>query len=98
TRGPFGVRKVNVRAQQRDPVSFLRWFENLIRTLHEAPEIGTGCCTVIDVAMPRGVLVHRMDAASGSVILLHNLTDETATIDVGPLAGVTEAPYDLLVD
>ena len=51
-RGPFGARQVNVRAQQRDPNSFLRWFENLIRTLREAPEIGTGTCTVIDVPLP----------------------------------------------
>jgi maltose alpha-D-glucosyltransferase/alpha-amylase len=98
TSGPFGARKINVRGQQRDPGSFLRWFENLIRTLREAPEIGTGRCTVIDVPLPRSVLAHRMDASSGSVILLHNLASDAVTVDIGPLGGVVETPYDLLVD
>jgi maltose alpha-D-glucosyltransferase / alpha-amylase len=98
TRGKFGVRRVNVRAQQRDPVSFLRWFENLIRTLREAPEIGTGKCTVIDVSLPASVLAHRMDAASGSILLLHNLANTTVTVDIGPLDDVSPEPYDLLVD
>jgi maltose alpha-D-glucosyltransferase/alpha-amylase len=97
-RGKFGARQVNVRAQQRDPVSFLRWFESLIRTLREAPEVGTGVCTVIDVALPAAVLAHRMDAPSGSILLLHNLADRSVTVDVGPLDGVEGAPYDLLVD
>jgi maltose alpha-D-glucosyltransferase/alpha-amylase len=96
--GPFGARQVNVRAQQRDPVSFLRWFENLIRTLREAPEVGTGRCSVIDVPLPASVLAHRLDAPSGSILMLHNLADEAVTVDLGPLDGVTEAPYDLLVD
>lgn len=98
TNGPFGARKVNVRAQQRDPVSFLRWLENLIRILREAPEIGTGHCTVIDAPLPPSVLAHRMDAPSGSILLLHNLADADVTVDIGPLDGVVEAPYDLLVD
>jgi len=98
TTGPFGARKVNVRAQQRDPVSFLRWFENLIRTLREAPEIGTGRCTVIDVPLPRSVVVHRLDAPSGSMLLLHNLADEEVRVDVGPLDDLEDDPYDLLVD
>ena len=42
TRGRFGAGTVNVRAQQRDPGSLLRWFEQLIRTLRECPEIGVG--------------------------------------------------------
>jgi maltose alpha-D-glucosyltransferase/alpha-amylase len=98
TRGPFGARNINVRGQQRDPVSFLRWFENLIRTLREAPEIGTGRCTVIDVPLPTSVLAHRMDAPSGSILLLHNLADDAVTADIGPLDGTIDAPYDLLVD
>jgi maltose alpha-D-glucosyltransferase/alpha-amylase len=98
TSGPFGARRVNVRGQQRDPVSFLRWFENLIRTLREAPEIGTGRCTVIDVPLPASVLAHRMDARSGAILLLHNLADAAVTIDIGPLDAGNEAPYDLLVD
>jgi maltose alpha-D-glucosyltransferase/alpha-amylase len=96
--GRYGARRVNVRAQQQDPNSLLRWFENLIHTLRTAPEIGTGECSVVDVPLPRPVLAHRFDAPSGSILLLHNLADTNVTIDIGPLPGTTLPPYDLLVD
>jgi maltose alpha-D-glucosyltransferase/alpha-amylase len=96
--GRYGARRVNVRAQQQDPNSLLRWFENLIHTLRTAPEIGTGECSVVDVPLPRPVLAHRFDAPSGSILLLHNLADTNVTIDIGPQPGTTLAPYDLLVD
>ena len=85
-RGRFGAKKVNVRAQQQDPHSLLRWFENLIHTLRTAPEIGTGTCSVIDAALPRSVLAHRFDAPAGSILLLHNLADTTVTVDIGAAA------------
>jgi maltose alpha-D-glucosyltransferase/alpha-amylase len=39
-----------------------------------------------------------MDAPTGSIVLLHNLADSAVTVDLGPLDGVAERPYDLLVD
>jgi maltose alpha-D-glucosyltransferase/alpha-amylase len=96
-RGRYGAKQVNVRAQNRDPNSLLRWFENLVHTLRTAPEIGLGECSVVDVALPRPVLAHRFDAPTGSVLLLHNLADVEVTVDIGPLDGADE-PYDLLVD
>ena len=42
--GRFGARRVNVRAQQRDPDSLLRWFQQLIGAVRECPEISTGHC------------------------------------------------------
>jgi maltose alpha-D-glucosyltransferase/alpha-amylase len=98
TRGRFGARQVNVRAQQRDPDSLLRWFENLVQTLREAPEIGCGQITVIDAPLPRAVLAHRFDHELGALLCLHNLANREVTVDVGPLAGVEGSPYDLLVD
>ncbi|MCW2540197.1 MAG: trehalose synthase [Frankiales bacterium] len=98
TRGRFGAKQVNVRAQQRDPNSLLRWFENLVHTLREAPEIGTGRCSVVDVPLPRSVLAHRFDAPAGSILLLHNLADASVTVDIGELSGMDTRPYDLLVD
>jgi len=95
--GDFGAQRVNVRAQQRDPNSMLRWFENLVHTLRTAPEIGSGTCTIVDVALPRSVLAHRFDAPSGSILLLHNLADTPVSIDI-ELEERDEAPYDLLVD
>jgi maltose alpha-D-glucosyltransferase/alpha-amylase len=96
--GRFGAKKVNVRAQQQDANSLLRWFENLIYTLRNAPEIGTGTCSVIDAPLPRSVLAHRFDAQAGTILLLHNLADEKVTVDIGPLSGMNGDPYDLFVD
>lgn len=98
TKGPFGIRRVNVRAQQRDPTSLLRWFENLVHTLRTAPEIGAGTCSVVQVPLPRSVLAHRFDGPSGSILLLHNLADTPVILDIGPLDRMDETPYDLLVD
>jgi maltose alpha-D-glucosyltransferase/alpha-amylase len=98
TAGRFGAKQVNVRSQQRDPNSLLRWFENLVHTLRTAPEIGTGTCSVVDVPLPRSVLAHRFDAPAGSILLLHNLADTPAVIDIGPVEGMDGPPYDLLVD
>jgi len=97
-RGTYGAKKVNVRGQQRDPNSLLRWFENLTHTLRTAPEIGTGICSIVDVPLPRSVLAHRFDAESGAILLLHNLADAEVTLDIGPLKGMVGEPYDLLVD
>ena len=96
--GKFGAKKINVRAQQQDPDSLLRWFENLIHTLRTAPEIGTGTCSVIKTPLPRSVLAHRFDAPAGSILLLHNLADTEVTVDIGPLPGMDGTPYDLFVD
>jgi hypothetical protein len=92
--GPYGARKVNVRAQQRDPTSLFRWFQNLSQTLRSAPEIGTGRASAIDVPCPPSVLAHRFDAPSGSLLLLHNLAPEDVSVDIGQAAG-DEAPDDL---
>jgi len=96
--GRFGAKKVNVRGQEQDPNSLLRWFENLIYTLRTAPEIGTGSCSVLDAPLPRSVLAHRFDAEAGAILLLHNLADDKVTVDIGPLPGMNGDPYDLFVD
>jgi maltose alpha-D-glucosyltransferase/alpha-amylase len=88
TRGRYGCRQVNVTAQQRDPDSLLRWFEQMIRTLRECPEVGVGTCAVIDAALPRSVLAHRFDAPEGSFLALHNLAARARTVDLGRLDGV----------
>jgi maltose alpha-D-glucosyltransferase / alpha-amylase len=98
TGGGYGARKVNVRAQQRDPGSLLRWFEQLIRTLRECPQIGVGQCTVLDVPLPRSVLAHRFDAPEGSILLLHNLADQPVTVDIGRLDAAAGRPFEILAD
>jgi len=98
TRGRYGSRRLNVRAQQRDAGSLLRWFEQLIITLRECPEIGVGECTVVDVPLPRSVLAHRFDAPEGSILLLHNLADVAVTVDIGPLDATTGRPFEITAD
>src|SRR5262249_23165162 len=58
-RGPFSYERVNVTAQRQDPGSLLAWFERMIRTLREAPEVGAGRCEAVDLPMPAGVFAHR---------------------------------------
>ena len=95
--GRYGAKQVNVRSQQRDPTSLLRWFENLVHILRIAPEIGTGTC-IVDLPLLRHVLAHRFDAPAGSILLLHNLADTPVVIDIGLQKGMDGPPYDLLVD
>jgi maltose alpha-D-glucosyltransferase/alpha-amylase len=98
TRGSYGNRTVNVRSQQRDPNSLLRWFEELIATLRTCPEVGVGNCSIVNVPLPRAVLAHRFDAPEGSMLFLHNLADTATTVDIGSLAGTAGDPYELFAD
>lgn len=97
-RGTYGVRRVNVHDQERDPASLLTWFERMIRTLRECPEVGVGTCTVIDVPMPRAVLAHRFDAPEGSMLFLHNLGSSPVSVDLGRLDGVQGRPSEIFSD
>ena len=96
--GPFGARRVNVRAQQRDPDSLLRWFQQLIGAVRECPEIGTGTCRVLDVPAPPSVLIHRFDSPQGAVLLLHNLADIPVTVDIGNGHAGPTRPWEVFAD
>jgi maltose alpha-D-glucosyltransferase/alpha-amylase len=94
----FGYGKVNVRAQRNDHGSLLSWFERMMRTLRECPEINTGSCTHVDVPTPPGVLAHRADDTAGTMLFLHNLDDQDATVDVSSLDDIAESPTEMLAD
>jgi maltose alpha-D-glucosyltransferase/alpha-amylase len=96
--GAFGYGKVNVRAQRNDRGSLLTWFERMMRTLRECPEINTGSCTHVDVPTPPGVLAHRADDTTGTMLFLHNLDDQDATVDVSSLDDIAESPTEMLAD
>ncbi|MEU4687633.1 alpha-amylase family protein [Actinoplanes sp. NPDC023714] len=98
TGGEFGYETVNVTAQRHDPRSLLSWFERMIRTLREAPEIGCGTCSHVDVPAPRGVLVHRADDHTGAMLFVHNLGTEAGVVDLSSLAAEAEFPNDVLAD
>jgi maltose alpha-D-glucosyltransferase / alpha-amylase len=94
TDSEFGYAKVNVAEQRSDANSLLTWFGRMISTLRECSEVGTGSCTPIDQELPPGVLVHRADGRTGSMLFVHNLSEEPACIDLSALrpdaGGVTE--------
>jgi maltose alpha-D-glucosyltransferase/alpha-amylase len=98
TDGTFGYGTVNVRAQRNDPGSLLSWFEQMMRTLRECPEINTGSCTHVDVPVPPGVLAHRADDTTGTILFMHNLDDQDATVDLSSLADIAELPAEMLAD
>ncbi|SHN28367.1 alpha-amylase family protein [Cryptosporangium aurantiacum] len=97
--GEFGYERLNVVTQQQDPGSLLSWFERMIRTLRQCPEVGLGGCSVVDVPMPRHVLVHQADQPErGAMVFLHNLADEDVTVDLSELGKSSDDPYELLAD
>ncbi|MEV4713074.1 alpha-amylase family protein [Micromonospora sp. NPDC049374] len=97
-KGEFGYEKVNVTLQRRDRTSLLAWFERMIRTLREAPEIGCGSTTHVDVPMPPGVLAHRADGPTGTMVFLHNLGTTDAEVDLSQLQPEADLPIDVLAD
>jgi maltose alpha-D-glucosyltransferase / alpha-amylase len=98
SRGRFGYKQVSVADQRHDPQSLLNWFERMIHTLRESPEVGTGTCTHVDITGPRGVLVHRADGTTGTMVFLHNLTDKPATVDLSSLAAEADEPDEVFAD
>jgi maltose alpha-D-glucosyltransferase/alpha-amylase len=96
--GPYDYRKVNAADQRRDPDSLLAWFERMIRTLRESPEVGAGTCTHIDKELPPGVLAHRADGTSGAMLFLHNLDTEPVRVDLSELYAGAEEPAQVFGD
>jgi maltose alpha-D-glucosyltransferase / alpha-amylase len=96
--GPYGFGKVNVTDQRHDPTSLLAWFERMIHTLRESPEVGAGQCTPVDVKLPPGVLAHLAEGASGTMLFLHNLGTEPSTVDLSALAERAYHPNQVFGD
>ncbi|WP_305789470.1 alpha-amylase family protein [Symbioplanes lichenis] len=96
--GDYGYETVNATLQRHDPKSLFSWFERMIRTLRETPEVGSGSCTHVDVPVPHGVLVHRADADTGCMVFIHNLGESDAVVDLSSLAAEAEFPNDILAD
>ena len=95
--GEFGYPTVNVAAARLDGDSLLAWFERMIRTVRECPEVGSGTCTVLPTALG-SVLVHRMDAAQGSLLFLHNLGRQDVVVDLGAQLGQEGDPVEVFSD
>jgi maltose alpha-D-glucosyltransferase / alpha-amylase len=90
--GDYRYEKVNVTQQRHDSRSLLAWFERMIRTLRESPEVGAGKCEPIDRDFAPGVLVHRATGRTGSMLFLHNLAADAVTVDLGDLDAEADHP------
>ncbi|WP_205821043.1 alpha-amylase family protein [Methylobacterium nonmethylotrophicum] len=79
--GPFGSGAVNAVAQQRDPTSLLAWMRRLCAVRRSCPEIGWGEMSIIGTDDP-AVFIHRYRHGGKSIIILHNLGDETCQVEL----------------
>jgi maltose alpha-D-glucosyltransferase/alpha-amylase len=96
--GDYGYEKVNATDQRQDPTSLLAWFERMIHTLRESPEVGAGTCTVVDEKLPPGVLAHRADGPTGSMLFLHNLGEEPSVANLSHLVEEADHPTQVFGD
>ncbi|MFC4554633.1 alpha-amylase family protein [Georgenia faecalis] len=80
--GAYGPEHVNVAAARRDPDSLLHHVTELAQRYRECPELGWGTYEVLEHDVP-SVLAHRCTWGEASVILLHNLAPEPATVRLG---------------
>lgn len=70
--GPYGARRVNALAQQRDPDSLLNWMRRLADVRQSCPEIGWGEMAIMESDDP-AVFAHRMSWNGNTTVALHNL-------------------------
>jgi trehalose synthase len=77
--GRFGPLAVNVEDQRRDPGSFLRWMERMLRLRRETSEIGCGTYEVLGIR-PTSVLGCVATHEERSVLVLHNLSPQPAEV------------------
>jgi maltose alpha-D-glucosyltransferase/alpha-amylase len=76
----------------------LAWFERMIHTVRESPEIGNGSCQPLEQVLPTGVLAHRADGDSGSMLFVHNLGTDAVTLDLSEMAADTNFPNQVFGD
>jgi maltose alpha-D-glucosyltransferase/alpha-amylase len=95
--GEFGYPTVNVAVQRLDGDSLLSWFQRMIHSARECPEVGVGTCTPVQVGQS-GVLVHRMAADQGTLLFLHNLGSTDVTVDVGAQPDQDGDPVEVFSD
>lgn len=92
--GPYGYEHINVADQRRSPQSMLNWMERLIRMRKEAPEVGWGDYSVLDVE-ESGILAIRYDWRNNAVLIVHNLNEKPVEVTIDP--GIKDGG-DFLID
>jgi maltose alpha-D-glucosyltransferase/alpha-amylase len=95
--GLYGYERRNVADQRRDPDSRLNWMERLIRVRKEHHEFGWGDWSILETEHP-ALFAHACQYEDNTVITVHNLTDEAATVRLD-LSGFPDGHLaDILAD
>lgn len=95
--GQFGYERVNVAAQRRDPNSLLNFIERCIRMRKECPEFGRGSWNFLDTSHP-SVFAHCLEAETGTIIVVHNLSDKACRLRLDLSDHHAQRLVDLLRD
>jgi len=77
--GDLSPEHVNVADQRRDPDSLLNWIKLLTQRYRECPELSWGKYTILEHESP-SVLAQRSDCEGGTVIALHNFSDQPTEV------------------
>jgi glycosidase len=77
--GSYGPRYVNVAAARRDPDSLLAFIMRLAQRYRECPELGWGAHEILDHDVD-SVLAHRVTWEDASMLAVHNLSPDAATV------------------
>jgi maltose alpha-D-glucosyltransferase/alpha-amylase len=99
--GDYGIERINVAAQQRDPSSLLHWMARLISARKQCPEIGWGAWEILEAGDP-AVFALRCTWNEGSVITVHNLADREVAVRLRIDGGeplfelIGDRPYELI--
>ena len=79
--GDYGIARVNVADQQRDPASLLNWMQRAIGIRRGCPELSWGDACALDVADP-SVLAICSAMKERSIFCLHNLSERPTDVQV----------------
>jgi maltose alpha-D-glucosyltransferase/alpha-amylase len=81
SKGKYRYQLVNAEAQRGDDGSLLAWFERMLRSLRECPEIGAGTWRLVDPGF-EDVLGLLYESRGGRVLVVANLGREARVVDV----------------
>ena len=95
--GEYGVARVNVADQQRDPASFLNWLQRALGIRRAAPELGWGDCAVLESG-EASVVALRSVWRGSTVVTLHNLGEAPCVARVAPSREAASAMTEVLSD
>jgi len=77
--GAFSPEHVNVADQRNDPDSLLNFIRLLTNRYRACPELGWGRLEIVEQPHAQ-VLVHRLDWDDASLVAVHNLSPDAATV------------------